>query len=180
MPLKPRPLNRDGGVVKDASLVIIASEDRYAVKQYFSRFKPRRVQFQVLATEDGKSSPEHVLARLRDFVKDYDIGQDDELWLCLDVDHWAKSGHIQNLTSVLQQCKAAEYQIAFCLPCFELWLLLHYRDIDANNLEGHSAASVYQDLKQHCCGFDKTGLPHDSWARERESILSREEIEACP
>lgn len=43
MPLKPRPLDRDNGVVRDASLVIIASEDRYAVKQYFSRFKPRRV-----------------------------------------------------------------------------------------------------------------------------------------
>ena len=27
---------------------------------------------------------------------------------------------------------------------------------------------------------DRIGLPHDSWARERESILSREEIEACP
>ena len=24
-----------------------------------------------------------------------------------------------------------------------------------------------------------SGLPHDSWARERESILSCEEIEAC-
>lgn len=124
----------------------------------------------MLATEDGKSSPEHVLARLKDFVKEYDIGDDDELWLCLDVDHWANSGHIQNLTSVLQQCKAARYQIAFCLPCFELWLLLHYREIDTANLTGHTALSVSQDLKQHCCGFDKTKV--DRMSLSADQVLS--------
>ena len=30
MPLRRRPLDRDGGVVRDASLIVIASEDTYA------------------------------------------------------------------------------------------------------------------------------------------------------
>jgi hypothetical protein len=33
MPKKTRPLERSRGVDRDASLVIIASEDQYAVKQ---------------------------------------------------------------------------------------------------------------------------------------------------
>lgn len=34
MPRKTRPLDRESGVVRDASLVIIASEDTYAVQQF--------------------------------------------------------------------------------------------------------------------------------------------------
>jgi hypothetical protein len=50
MPRKRRTLDRDGGTVRDASLVIIASEDKYAVSQYFRMFRTRRVVFKVLET----------------------------------------------------------------------------------------------------------------------------------
>ena len=36
MPRKKRPLDRDGGVLRDASLIVIASEDEYIVKDYFA------------------------------------------------------------------------------------------------------------------------------------------------
>jgi hypothetical protein len=39
-------------------LVVIASEDRYAVRQYFDFFESSRIQFRVLETQNGKSSPE--------------------------------------------------------------------------------------------------------------------------
>ena len=58
---KKRPLDRKSEPVRDASLVVIASEDRYAVRQYFDFFESIRIQFRVLETLDGKSSPEHVL-----------------------------------------------------------------------------------------------------------------------
>ena len=66
MPRKHRPLNRDLGVVRDCTLIVIASEDTYAVEQYFQRFRPRRVQFKVLPTEDGRSASEHIVKRLDD------------------------------------------------------------------------------------------------------------------
>ena len=154
MPLKPRPLDRDGGVVRDASLVIIASEDRYAVKQYFDRFRPRRVQFRVLETLDGRSSPEDVLDRLKDFEKEFDVGPDDEFWLCLDVDHWADAGHIHNLTRVQQECKANSYQIVLSKPCFELWLLLHFQAVPEDAT--HTCKSVNDELRRLNSGFHKT------------------------
>ena len=43
MPRKKRPLDRDGGALRDARLVVIASEDTLAVRDYFSRFRLRRV-----------------------------------------------------------------------------------------------------------------------------------------
>ena len=42
--------NRIGGVHRDATLIVIASEDRYAVKQYFELFKSTQIQFRVLET----------------------------------------------------------------------------------------------------------------------------------
>lgn len=50
---KKRPLDRKVKVVRDASLVVIASEDRYAVRQYFDFFESTRMQLRVLETRDG-------------------------------------------------------------------------------------------------------------------------------
>jgi hypothetical protein len=125
MPRKTRPLDRDSGVVRDASLVIIASEDTYAVKQYFARFKTKKVQFLVLPSTDGRSSPEHVLDRLRNAVNDNATELGDSFWLCIDRDRWDHA----SLSHVVSQCHAKNFRVAMSSPCFELWLLLHFQEV---------------------------------------------------
>ena len=153
MPRKKRPLDRDGGIVRDASLMVIASEDTYAVKVYFSRFRTRQVQFRVLSTEDGKSSPKDVVDRLNEFKKEFQTLDGDQFWYCGDLDHWAQSGHIANFTEALRLCRQADYHIAISNPCFELWLLLHFADLDAS----HSAkgADVEAQLSANANGYSK-------------------------
>jgi hypothetical protein len=129
MPRKKRPLDRDGGALRDASLIVIASEDTYAVKDYFLRFRTRRVQFFVIPTEGGRSSPDHVIERLNKFKEETATEEGDQFWLCIDTDHWANSGHIANLTQVLRHCKQKNYLVAISKPCFDLWLLLHFEDV---------------------------------------------------
>ena len=133
MARKKRPLDRDGGIVRDATLVVIASEDSFAAAVYFSQFRTRRVQFRVLPTEDGRSSPGDIVRRLKDFEREFQLGDGDQLWYCGDLDHWAESGHIANFTEALQLCKQADYRIAVSNPCFELWLLLHFVDLDEDH-----------------------------------------------
>ena len=84
MPRKKRPLDRDSGVVRDASLVVIACEDTHAVKQYFARFRTRKVQFHVLPTQDEHSSPQDVLARLDRFKEEFATQERDVFWVCVD------------------------------------------------------------------------------------------------
>ena len=74
MPRKNRPLDRTTGLVRDSSIVVIACEDTHAVKQYFAKFRTRRVQFKVLPTEEGypvvttkQMSLVYRLARYRSF-----------------------------------------------------------------------------------------------------------------
>lgn len=129
MPRKPRPLERNSGEYRDATLVVIASEDTHAVQHYFTRFRPRRVQFRVLPAEDGRSAPEHIIERLDQFRAEFLIEEDDQLWYCGDTDHWAERNHLPNLLQVLQHCRQSGYQVALSNPCFELWLLLHFSEL---------------------------------------------------
>lgn len=128
MPRKKRPLDRESGVLRDASIVVIASEDKFAVESYFRRFRTRKVQFEVLPTLDGNSAPHAVLERLDEFRRTTATEENDEFWICIDLDHWADAGHIQNLTQVLQVCRQKGYHVAINNPCIELWYLLHFAD----------------------------------------------------
>lgn len=144
MPRRPRPLDRDGGRVRDASLIVIASEDHYAVAQYFARFHCERVKVVVLPTEDSCSAPNAVLERIKKYENEYEIGEGDSLWLCLDTDHWAKPGHIRNLHAVLAESHKRGFQVAITCPCFEFWLLLHYTNepLATLGIEASTSATI--------------------------------------
>jgi hypothetical protein len=151
---KKRPLDRSAKVVRDASLIVIASEDKYAVRQYFEFFRSTKIQFKVLETDDGKSAPEHVLARLIEYKKEYDIGEGDEFWLVCDCDHWIERGHIKNLTQVIQVCRQKGIQVALTNPCFELWLLLHFVEFPTETKL--KCAEIEKRLRKAAGFYDKT------------------------
>lgn len=152
MPRKPRPLERSSGIERDARLLVIASEDTHAVQLYFSRFSPRRVQFRILPTEEGRSSPKALTDRLDRFRDEFQIDDDDQLWYCGDLDHWAAPSHIGTLTEVLQHCRNCSYQVAISNPCFELWLLLHFSDVPTNV---GNCDSVAKQLSMMADGYSK-------------------------
>ncbi len=174
MPRKPRPLDRDTGVVRDASLVVIASEDTHAVRCYFDRFRPLRVQFKVLPTLDGHSSPEAIVARLDGFRDEYVINDEDELWYCGDIDHWGNASHISNLTKVLQHCKQAKYHVALSKPCFELWLFLHFLDVPS---DVGTCRQITGELSRLSAGYSKAnGCGVDLTVEMIQKAMSRAEV----
>jgi hypothetical protein len=151
---KKRPLDRKANPVRDASLVVIASEDRYAVRQHFDFFESTRIQFRVLETQDGKSAPEHVLNRIDEYIEEFEFGEDDTFWLVLDCDHWVEPDHIQNLTRVLQECRQKGIQVALSNPCFDLWLLLHFAEYPAEDVL--TCNEVADRLRAAAGGYNKT------------------------
>lgn len=112
---------------RDAKLFIVATEGKETEKQYFRMFNSTRIKLEILATtEDGKSSPEYVLERLDIFKERYDLNEDDMLWLVSDVDRWGP----KKLSSVCSQARQKGYNLAISNPCFEVWLTLHFEDIN--------------------------------------------------
>jgi hypothetical protein len=75
--------------------------------------------------EDGLSAPNHVLKRLDDFTDEFELGDEDELWLVVDTDRFS-------LQLVTQQATQKNYLLAVSNPCFEVWLLLHASDFPAD------------------------------------------------
>jgi hypothetical protein len=111
---------------RDAQLFIIATEGK-TEKPYFDSFHDSRIKVEVLATgEDNKSAPEHIIERLNEFARKYDWGQEDSLWLVLDVDRWGN----KKLSLVCREAKQKNYGLAISNPCFETWLCLHLQDLD--------------------------------------------------
>jgi hypothetical protein len=152
MPRRQRPLIRDSDTVRDASLIVIASEDTHAVERYFDRFRPRRVQFRYLPAEEGRSSPKAIVDRLDAYQAEFEIGEDDKLWYCGDIDHWADGNHLANLNRVLSHCHSQKYDVALSNPCFELWLLLHF---DETPITPVDCKSVVERLRAAAGGYSK-------------------------
>lgn len=117
--------------VRSARLVVVASEGRYTESIYFNAVKKEmrapNVHVEVLDRDTDESSPESVHRQIADFMSQYNIEDDDELWLVIDRDRW----HERMLSQVAQLC-AQNPHLHFCMsnPCFELWLLLHLEDVE--------------------------------------------------
>ena len=121
---------------KSARLVIIATEGTDTEPIYFEAVKAdlcsSNVHVEVLRRSDGNSSPENVYHQLQMFKDEYNIADDDELWVVVDRDKWTE----KMLSEVALYCHQ-DNNLKLCVsnPCFELWLLLHLEDITSYSSE---------------------------------------------
>lgn len=122
-------LPRAPGKRRDARLVVVATEDTFAPRQYFRLFEHERLVVRVLPSEAGCSSPAHVVRRLIAFERDYQLKEDDQLWALLDTDHWIEPNHKKGLIETIGEARQRHYRIAMSNPCFDLWLLLHHEEV---------------------------------------------------
>lgn len=146
---KPRPLDRKAEHVRDTSLIIIATEGEKTEPLYFNMecFQHKHVQIRIVSTEDGVSSPRDVLDRLHKEATEYQFGEGDQFWLVIDKDRWTDD----TLREVISMCEDENYQVALSNPCFELWLLLHFKKADelewkTNPLSCGDVKSVFSPL----------------------------------
>lgn len=122
---KRRPLDRRVRHLRDTRLIIIAAEGTLTEKQYFDMFRSTRVQLRVLPTPaKGQSAPEYVFDRLLMFREEFQLADDDALWLMVDVDRWGEG----KLAQVTRDARSRGFGLAISRPCFESWLLFHYEE----------------------------------------------------
>jgi hypothetical protein len=142
-----RPRTRRSGH-RDASLIVIASEGQNPERQYFEdlvspeNYPNPRVYLEVIERDPGPSSPSHVLESLNKFRREYGLSAEDELWIVIDRDRWTP----RELSTVCTQCRQKGYRTAVSNPCFELWLLLHVKQMDEYSPE--EILQLEQNLRQ--------------------------------
>lgn len=131
-----RPYTRTSEV-RDAKLLVIATEGQKTEYDYFSGLsasllsEPTRLHIKLLERNESNSSPRYIIGLIDKFVAKNAIAlnEGDELWLVIDRDK--QSWSEEEISEVAQQCMQKDYGLALSNPCFELWLLLHGRDVAA-------------------------------------------------
>lgn len=130
MPRKRRPFIRPDAF-RDSRLVIIAAEDTKATVSYFETLRSSafyqnpQVHVEILPRTTTASSPEHVLEQLSQWRQEYQIAENDELWLVIDVDNWGDA----KLSRISQICNQKNFFMAVSNPAIELWFLLHITNV---------------------------------------------------
>jgi len=155
---------------RDARLIVIATEGRKSEKQYFEgikeNYRNHGVYIKVIDKSTNARSPKKILGMLNEFEDEYIIEDKDELWMVIDIDDWEQ----RNLSFCNSKCKQKGYNLASSNPCFELWLLLHLKDVDnyspeekeelkENNKNGHTKTKLERELTHILGGYNKSNIP---------------------
>ena len=78
--------------VKSSRLIVIAAEGRATENIYLEAMRQElcatNVQLVVLKREDDNSNPANVHRQIKDFMDEYNILDDDQLWIVIDRDDW--------------------------------------------------------------------------------------------
>lgn len=158
---KRRDFKRLEGV-RSARLVVIAAEGRKTENIYFEAMKATvcasDVHVEILYRDTNDSSPEHVYKQIRRFTDEYNIEDDDQLWIVVDKDKWRD----KTLSEVARYC-AQNNNLYFCVsnPCFELWLLLHIEDV-----------ASYSEEQMEKLATNRKVNSQDTWLKKRIKELT--------
>ena len=169
---KKRPLARSVGVLRDARLIVVATEGTKTEKEYFEFFgrENKRVKVNVLETQGGFSAPIHVLSRLKEFKKKYELGGSDELWLVVDKDRWPD----EQLSQVASEAHRSRFKLAVSNPCFELWLYMHLDDLTPDMID--KPCSYFEEkVRTILGGFNPSNLNMEQFEPKARIAVRRAE-----
>jgi hypothetical protein len=137
MPREPIPLIRQGGFIDAEKLYILSYEGTVSEKKYFEDFRSSEMfnnsglieLISLKRPKDKGSDPFSVKKLLSDVKREFGFKNTDEFWLIIDRDNW-ESIHKLSFDDLVSECKKEKnFYLAMSNPCFEIWLVLHFKHI---------------------------------------------------
>ena len=171
--------------LRDSRLIVIAAEGTQTERKYFealkSEFRNPRIHVEILSRNTTASSPAHVIKQLDDFRREYSLSlkEDDELWMVIDYDRWGD----RKLSQISKKCQQKGYKLLVSNPCFELWLLLHLKELktynprERNRLFKNKNHALEKELRRILGSYNKSNpdiskfIPYVKRAIERAKEL---------
>jgi hypothetical protein len=138
MPREPIPLIREGGFIEAEKMFVLSYEGKVSEKKYFEDFRKSELfndngLIEIISLKrlsNRGSDPISVKKLLQEAKKEYHFKDTDEFWLIIDRDDWEEI-HNHNFDKLVDDCKKENnFFLALSNPCFEIWLILHLKDIN--------------------------------------------------
>ncbi|MDD3585603.1 MAG: RloB family protein [Thermoguttaceae bacterium] len=132
--------------------IFIAMEGRKTEPRYFQALKKTlRRDFVILVPNpNDESSPDRVLARLQEYVSsqdDFDLDNGDLACLVLDVDEHS------TLKNACDAAQNANFDVFVSNPCFELWLLLHFKRLGSKLTKKNSTCVTKDQIVEQLSAY---------------------------
>jgi hypothetical protein len=153
MPREPIPLIRNGGHLYAEKLFVLSYEGTVTEKKYFQDFRDSEyfnnsglIEIVPLKRPKGKGSDPFSVKKLLHWAKkEYGFKMSDEFWLIVDRDDW-ESIHKLSFDELVVECKKENnFYLAMSNPCFEIWLVLHLKDLSEFSKE--EQALIFENAK---------------------------------
>jgi hypothetical protein len=138
MPREPIPLIREGGFLEAEKMFVLSYEGNVSEKKYFEDFRRSGLfnnngLIEIISLKrpsNRGSDPINVKKLLQEAKKEYRFKNTDEFWLIIDRDDW-EIIHNHNFDKLVDDCKKEKnFFLAMSNPCFEIWLILHLKNIN--------------------------------------------------
>jgi hypothetical protein len=110
--------------------IYIFSHTQKAEIEYFQDFKQHLSSDQIIPNKIVLRSPQQLINKVIDWKKRKDISAEDgdQVWCVFDVDDFYKNDRTGLLRAV-DCANRNEIKIAYVNDCFELWILLHFKQV---------------------------------------------------
>ncbi|WP_036578778.1 RloB family protein [Brucella anthropi] len=127
-----RNLSRKLNVIAKRPVFVLVVEGENTEPEYFEELCRRNNQIIADIETIGAAGDPSAIARqatairTRQLTRKYirDNGANDRVWAVFDRDEH------HHFDAALKSCSAGDVEVAYCVPCFELWLILHFQDYD--------------------------------------------------
>ena len=181
-------------------LFVIASEGQKTEVKYFEEFRSPRyynnqlIYLEVIKRLTSQSSPSNIIKQLNKFKLEFRLREGDSLWMIIDRDKQSWSS--REIADVARLCVQKKYGFALTNPCFELWLLLHRKDLNdysdierqelLSNRKSGNRTKLELELLSICGSYNKSNLKVDDYlpfindAIERAEALVQNQRERWP
>lgn len=153
MPREHKELVRPGGIKDAEKFFLLSFEGEKSEPKYFKDFRDSEYFnnsglieiIPLRKTKNSGTNPIYVKRLLKEVKNDYNFKKTDEFWLIIDRDQW-ESIHKISFEDLYNDCrKESNFFIALSNPCFEIWLLLHLKDI--NEFDDKEQKKIYENSK---------------------------------
>ena len=153
--------------------IVIATEgptERDYIKRLIGKDRFSNVSF---AKQTGDNSEPGSVIKALDkakerIAKNYDPNEEDEYWAVIDKDQW-------DLESAAKQIRQRKYCMAESYPCFELWLLLHFKQLNelrglAGRTSGGKCKPVTDVLKSEDPPYEKGKVKNKRYYDDKKTV----------